>query len=320
MSSSSHNGSDQFKLAGNRLAIVVETEEEFLAKFEEYFWVLMHSECSDVVLDISRSRGLADDAFRIIALNLFEIGYREKDITIRVPENLERFFKHSTLYRVAEVEIVRVLGKADERAQALADKEAAYNDVLTHIKADLAAATTAEKAGMGARSAPVNDILQERFKQSREVAVGLGDGRSSTQAVLGHNTEADMTLADPATGSGFFGHTAPAETAKRTGMGRLIDRRTGQVVEINKTPTDVGRIPGNDILIGMPLVSKRHARISRDPDGAYYIEDLNSANGTYLNGLRLAGRKPLVDGARVQIAITSQYPNGAKEYTFRQSD
>lgn len=38
-------------------------------------------------------------------------------------------------------------------------------------------------------------------------------------------------------------------------------------------------------------VSRRHGRITRR-DGQWYIEDLNSTNGTYVNGIQLSPNEP----------------------------
>ncbi len=47
----------------------------------------------------------------------------------------------------------------------------------------------------------------------------------------------------------------------------------------------IGRSEDNDIVLSHPAVSRRHARIVRhDPDGVYIIEDLDSSNGTFING------------------------------------
>lgn len=57
----------------------------------------------------------------------------------------------------------------------------------------------------------------------------------------------------------------------------------------------LGRQKNNDVVIKDQFVSKRHCRIG-ETDGAYFLEDLGSANGTYLNGERIATATPLQDG------------------------
>ncbi|MBD3320002.1 MAG: FHA domain-containing protein [Chitinivibrionales bacterium] len=46
----------------------------------------------------------------------------------------------------------------------------------------------------------------------------------------------------------------------------------------------IGRDSSNDIQINHPLVSRLHARAVRDVTGAYILTDLNSSNGTFVNG------------------------------------
>ena len=48
----------------------------------------------------------------------------------------------------------------------------------------------------------------------------------------------------------------------------------------------VGREPDNDLVVRSPLVSRYHVRFVRDDRGWRYL-DLDSARGTWLNGLRM---------------------------------
>ncbi|MEN9259173.1 MAG: FHA domain-containing protein [Gloeomargarita sp. SRBZ-1_bins_9] len=49
----------------------------------------------------------------------------------------------------------------------------------------------------------------------------------------------------------------------------------------------LGRHPACDIVIEESVVSGRHARLERQPDGSYVIVDLESSNGLYYNGQRV---------------------------------
>lgn len=60
----------------------------------------------------------------------------------------------------------------------------------------------------------------------------------------------------------------------------------------------LGRGNDNKIVIKDPYISKNHFKIVKD-EGNYYLEDLNSANGTYLNGDRLMDVVELENGDRI---------------------
>jgi serine phosphatase RsbU (regulator of sigma subunit)/pSer/pThr/pTyr-binding forkhead associated (FHA) protein len=62
----------------------------------------------------------------------------------------------------------------------------------------------------------------------------------------------------------------------------------------------IGRAASAAVCLPFQTVSRRHAAIVCR-DGVYCLEDLGSANGTYLNGERLTGSKPLEHGNTVQI-------------------
>ena len=63
----------------------------------------------------------------------------------------------------------------------------------------------------------------------------------------------------------------------------------------------VGRQQESELLIQAPDVSRRHAELQLQ-DGALWLQDLNSANGTYVNDLRIDAAKQLQDGDIVQFA------------------
>ncbi len=70
--------------------------------------------------------------------------------------------------------------------------------------------------------------------------------------------------------------------------------------ELSSDEMLVGRDQFCDIVLRNHTVSRQHARIVKAADG-YYIEDLSSLNGTYLNGRRLEGRAQIKDQDRIHI-------------------
>jgi RsiW-degrading membrane proteinase PrsW (M82 family) len=67
--------------------------------------------------------------------------------------------------------------------------------------------------------------------------------------------------------------------------------------------TQIGRMAGNDIVLSDPLVSRYHTTIRWTSSG-YELEDLASANGTYVQGRRVAGRLPLEPGQIIRLGNT----------------
>lgn len=68
--------------------------------------------------------------------------------------------------------------------------------------------------------------------------------------------------------------------------------------------TQIGRSEGNDVVLKDLLVSKTHAEIVMPAQGGYEVIDLNSANGTFVNGNRIR-RFNLKDDDIISIGKTS---------------
>jgi hypothetical protein len=62
----------------------------------------------------------------------------------------------------------------------------------------------------------------------------------------------------------------------------------------------MGREPKASISLPSSEVSKRHAGISNDDTGAFWLEDLRSMNGTYVNGCAVLKRK-LREGVVIDV-------------------
>ena len=60
----------------------------------------------------------------------------------------------------------------------------------------------------------------------------------------------------------------------------------GRSYRFHQDVTTIGRINGNDLVISERTVSRRHARLWFS-DGRWYLEDLQSANGTLVNNIRI---------------------------------
>jgi pSer/pThr/pTyr-binding forkhead associated (FHA) protein len=104
---------------------------------------------------------------------------------------------------------------------------------------------------------------------------------------------------------------APAARLAALTMAKLVLSSGGSVVFqcfVNKDRLGVGRNPANQIVVDDPSVSREHAAIV--PVGNDHIlEDLASANGTFVNGTRMS-RRILQNGDVVEFgAFSLRYLN-----------
>ncbi len=85
----------------------------------------------------------------------------------------------------------------------------------------------------------------------------------------------------------------------------FVQRNVGNDQEVLwEQPTlTIGRDPTNDLVIEHKLASRRHARFEKD-DVGFYIRDLESTNGTFVNGQRIQGAYLLRNNDEVWIGDT----------------
>jgi len=68
--------------------------------------------------------------------------------------------------------------------------------------------------------------------------------------------------------------------------------------------SSIGRASSNDIVLGDERVSRKHAIVHRQDGNEFWLADLGSGNGSFLNGLRVALPTRLKDGDSVTIGAT----------------
>src|SRR5258708_38905427 len=103
-----------------------------------------------------------------------------------------------------------------------------------------------------------------------------------------------------------------------TAVGRLLVTqagsdtvtRPGAVLLLNPENT-LGADPENDMVLNDKLVSGRHARLRWDGAG-WWLEDLGSKNGTFVNGERIAAL------AAQKIALGSKIQLGDREFELKE--
>jgi len=91
--------------------------------------------------------------------------------------------------------------------------------------------------------------------------------------------------------------------SKAAPLARLVrpdDPIACSVVALKEGRTSIGRGPENTVVLNDNLLSRRHAAIYKE-ENHYWIEDLESKNGVYLNGKRISGREKLLHGSLIKM-------------------
>jgi pSer/pThr/pTyr-binding forkhead associated (FHA) protein len=90
--------------------------------------------------------------------------------------------------------------------------------------------------------------------------------------------------------------TGPAFAAFLVRSGGLM----GQRIPVKTPIVNLGRADYNDIVLPDPSISTSHAKLQRR-EGVWVLVDLDSTNGTFVEGERVRGEAPLGPGAMVRL-------------------
>ena len=102
-----------------------------------------------------------------------------------------------------------------------------------------------------------------------------------------------MILTPAAAAAAGLGRSGARRKTMRLVVQRSPSLDEGDEFPLNSAPVTVGRGGQNDLVLnGDEFASARHARIEARGDGVW-VQDLDSTNGTYVNGARVAGAQRL---------------------------
>ncbi|MHB8441208.1 MAG: FHA domain-containing protein [Candidatus Tyrphobacter sp.] len=82
-----------------------------------------------------------------------------------------------------------------------------------------------------------------------------------------------------------------------------VGDRDGEHFQDVLTPATIGRGADADVVVDDPDASRHHARLEAE-NGIVYVTDLESANGTFLNGRRLRQAIEVRPGDRIDVGTT----------------
>jgi hypothetical protein len=101
---------------------------------------------------------------------------------------------------------------------------------------------------------------------------------------------------------------AVPRTGRGTGKAQLVvlqgeNPARGERFVLSSPVVTIGRNPANELQIQDNYASGEHARLTAQ-DGIFYVEDLGSSNGTFVNGQRIHEPLVLRHGDRIEVGDT----------------
>ncbi len=77
-------------------------------------------------------------------------------------------------------------------------------------------------------------------------------------------------------------------------------RRRARSFSLEREETVIGRLAYCDVVLPQKNISRQHARLVRS-GSEYFLEDMDSTNGTFLNGKRVRARTKLRDHDLIRV-------------------
>jgi hypothetical protein len=148
---------------------------------------------------------------------------------------------------------------------------------------------------------------RERFESFEAAFVReLGEAAREHARTEGYHflgpVEIEVVTDDSLT-AGMFLLASSVKAGEGGAVGALV-MPDGDRISVTEDPITIGRLPECDIVLADTKVSRRHAEVRRDGNGAVVVVDLNSTNGTQVNGSGVRERA-LTDGDSITVGGTT---------------
>ena len=150
-----------------------------------------------------------------------------------------------------------------------------------------------------------NELLEHLWPGTFVSDASLHNLVAEVRAAIGDTPRASRFIRTvPRCGYGFHGDVQEAPTAAQpasqaaTPGPQLVTKR--REWSLSEGSNVVGRDPDCGVSLEAPSVSRRHARIVVT-NGKGTIEDLESKNGTFVNGRRITDATSVEDGDQIQV-------------------
>lgn len=148
-----------------------------------------------------------------------------------------------------------------------------------------------------------SDLFGQRVRKLQPDAAAAAPAPAAAFPVPAPASPAAPTAAHPAApASGPGGETASTENATRLVI--TSGQKAGAEFPLGRDEITIGRSSDSAIIIRDDYTSTHHARLMLW-NGRWMIQDLDSTNGTFLNGSRVTVPTPIPLGATVKVGATT---------------
>ena len=158
-------------------------------------------------------------------------------------------------------------------------------------------------------------IIAEMIIRIRKMHKEQREEESRREPAYSESDEADLPLFGSGTDEDFrlsgeeAGNTV--RFSEQEMIGRLYGRDRGSRIDLRTLPLTIGKAQAySDVVLTDPSVSRVHARVYKGESGCIEIRDLDSTNGTYINGEKLDPNEK----RRVQRGDEVRFGNVEYEY------
>lgn len=163
-----------------------------------------------------------------------------------------------------------------EQARLFAERQLAAQQRADMMAKDAMGAPSPGAAGAAAGVAAMG-------APSASAAAGAGSAYDTAMAAFGRNPyEGEVRSAVD-----YAADYAASDYATNELQVYLYDEARDTAYNLTGAVQTIGRESSNDIVVPDINISRMHAQISRDSDGAWTIADLNSTNGLFVNGRKV---------------------------------
>jgi pSer/pThr/pTyr-binding forkhead associated (FHA) protein len=148
-----------------------------------------------------------------------------------------------------------------------------------------------------------SDLFGQRVRKLQPDAAAAAPAPAAAFPAPAPASPASPTAAHPAApASGPGGETASTENATRLVI--TSGQKAGAEFPLGRDEITIGRSSDSAIIIRDDYTSTHHARLMLW-NGRWMIQDLDSTNGTFLNGSRVTVPTPIPLGATVKVGATT---------------